>query len=163
MKSFKLKFFKDCKDLADVKTTYKNLAKQFHPDRGGDLETMKAINLEYEIAAKIIMKKSGFTSQDFESDLLDLVAYREAVAAVSNLENIVIEIVGKWVWITGETKQHKDVLKNAGYFFAHKKCAWYFRTAENKTGFNKKGQSLDSIKSKYGCVNVPLKGNYLAK
>ena len=112
MKSYKFNFFKDCKDLNDVKNTYKNLAKMYHPDRGGDLEIMKAVNLEYEIASKIIMKKAGATSENFESELLDLVAYREAVQSIINLEGLVIEIVGKWIWVTGNTKPHKDVLKS---------------------------------------------------
>ena len=126
MKSFKLKFFKDCKDLQDVKNTFKTLAKLHHPDKGGDVEMMKLINTEYEIASKIIMKKAGFSSETFESDLLDLVAYREAVQSIINLDGLIIEIVGKWIWVTGETRMHKDVLKSNGFYYAAKKCAWYF-------------------------------------
>ena len=163
MKAYKFNFFKDCKDLNDVKNTYKNLAKMYHPDRGGDLEIMKAVNLEYEIASKIIMKKAGTTSENFESELLDLVAYREAVQSIINLEGLVIEIVGKWIWVTGNTKPHKDVLKSNKFYFAPKKCAWYFRTAENKSGFSRKGQNLDSIKSKYGSQTVSSKSNFISK
>lgn len=156
MKAYKLVFFKDCKDLNEVKMTYKTLAKANHPDKGGDVEIMKAINAEYETACKLVMKKEGFTSEQFESDLLDLNAYRDAVNAIIHLDDLIIELVGKWVWVTGNTRTHKDILKGAGYFYASKKQAWYFRTAENKVG-RKSGQSLDSIKSKYGSVSVSSK------
>lgn len=160
MKAFKFNFFKDCKDLSDVKNTYKNLAKINHPDRGGDVEIMKAINLEYETASKIIMKKAGFTSENFESDLLDLVAYRDAVQSIINIEGLIIELVGKWIWVSGDTKTHKDILKANGFFYASKKQSWYFRTAENKVS-RSKGQSMDSIKAKYGSQTVSHKGNFL--
>jgi len=35
-------------DLDDLKNQYRKLCRQHHPDLGGDLETMKKINLEYE-------------------------------------------------------------------------------------------------------------------
>jgi len=35
-------------DAGRVKTVYRELSLQFHPDRGGNTEAMKAINLFYE-------------------------------------------------------------------------------------------------------------------
>ncbi|WP_256004951.1 hypothetical protein [Pedobacter deserti] len=43
----------------------------------------------------------------------------------------------------------KDTLKRAGFFFASKKQAWYFRTAEYKVSKGGK-KSLDEIRAKYG-------------
>lgn len=37
-------YFEGCSTLQDVKELYRTLAKQHHPDRGGNLETMQAIN-----------------------------------------------------------------------------------------------------------------------
>ena len=39
-----LKYFKDCNSKEECKKLYKKLAFMYHPDRGGDTETMKAIN-----------------------------------------------------------------------------------------------------------------------
>ncbi len=44
----KIPFFKDCRTLQEVKQQYKKLAMQYHPDRGGDEETMKQINQAYD-------------------------------------------------------------------------------------------------------------------
>lgn len=42
------KYFVSVKSLADLKNQYRSLALVHHPDRGGDEETMKAINAEYD-------------------------------------------------------------------------------------------------------------------
>ena len=41
-------YFKDCKTSADVKKTYRELAKIHHPDHKGDPEVFKEIQKQYE-------------------------------------------------------------------------------------------------------------------
>lgn len=41
-------FFADCQSTEEAKKLYYRLAQQNHPDHGGDPETMKAINAEFE-------------------------------------------------------------------------------------------------------------------
>ena len=43
-----MKYFNNCNTLDELKKEYRRLAMQNHPDRGGDAETMKAINAEYD-------------------------------------------------------------------------------------------------------------------
>jgi hypothetical protein len=43
-----MNFFHSCFTEADIKRRYRDLCKEHHPNLGGDEETMKAINLEYE-------------------------------------------------------------------------------------------------------------------
>lgn len=43
-----MKHFKNVKSYEDLKDQYKALLKKNHPDNGGDLETMKEINVEYD-------------------------------------------------------------------------------------------------------------------
>ena len=45
-------FFKNCHTVEEIKAGYKRLARLHHPDLGGDLETMKALNNAYEKALK---------------------------------------------------------------------------------------------------------------
>lgn len=42
------KYFKNVKSLEDLKKQFKSLLKANHPDNGGDAETMKEINCEYD-------------------------------------------------------------------------------------------------------------------
>lgn len=43
-----MKYFMNCKTLDDLKREYRRLAMIHHPDVGGDVETMQAINAEYD-------------------------------------------------------------------------------------------------------------------
>ena len=43
-----MKYFKNVKSLEDLKTQFKTLARKNHPDAGGNAETMKEINCEYD-------------------------------------------------------------------------------------------------------------------
>lgn len=47
------KYFKNVESYKDLKEQYKKLLKENHPDNGGDLETMKEINVEYDALFKI--------------------------------------------------------------------------------------------------------------
>lgn len=151
-----MKFFNDCKTIEEVKATYKKLAMQHHPDRGGDVATMQAINAEYSFATAYILKNGQaagtFTQEDTDREMNFSEAYREAIEKIINLPEITIELVGNWIWVTGNTFPVKDTLKGAGFFFASKKCAWYFRTEEFKTKGGRK--SLDEIRTKYGSEKV---------
>ena len=54
-----MKFFNECKTLNEVKFLYRELAKKHHPDKGGELETMQAINNEYAYAIRVIANGSA--------------------------------------------------------------------------------------------------------
>lgn len=43
-----MKYFKNVKSFEDLKSQFRNLLKENHPDNGGDAEKMKEINVEYD-------------------------------------------------------------------------------------------------------------------
>ena len=43
-----MKYFTNCRTLDELKKEFRRLAMLHHPDHGGDVETMKAINNEYD-------------------------------------------------------------------------------------------------------------------
>ena len=53
-----MKFFKKIKDFADLKKQYRDFLKVNHPDNGGDVETMKEINIEYAALFPIWREKA---------------------------------------------------------------------------------------------------------
>lgn len=158
-----MKWFAACRTLDEVKALYKKLAKQYHPDLGGDTETMQNINKEYVFASAKAIKGNNLSDEEAENEIRFSEEYRQAIEKIIHLEGVIIELVGYWIWVTGNTFAVKTDLKNAGFLFASKKLAWYFRTGEYKV--NKGGKkSLDEIRSKYGSEilkeNKP-KGSYL--
>jgi hypothetical protein len=152
-----MKHFKKIETLENLKKEYRELAKQFHPDKiGGNLQIMQEINNEYDFLSAKILSGQNFTADEIEAEFLNNEIFKQKISELINCEGLIIEVVGSWLWVTGDTYQHKTVLKNSGFFFAPKKLAWYFRTDENKTHRGGK-LSLEQIKSKYGSTGVKNK------
>ena len=157
-----MKFFKNVKTLQELKKEYKKLAFQYHPDKGGDLETMKELNTEYEKLSVLLRGKEGKKEQEETEEQRQR---REAQARekakefihiidqLINLDGLIIEIVGDWVWLTGNTKEHKEIIKNCGFFYASKKRAWYLKP-NDYVGRSRKNYTLEDIKNKYGSTTI---------
>ena len=150
-----MRYFQDCKTIDEVKATYKKLAKEYHPDLGGDTATMQAINTEYAFACASILKGENLTAEETDEQIRLSEEYRQVIEKIINLPGIIIEVVGNWIWVTGQTFPVKKQLKEAGLFFASKKVAWYYRAEEYKTKGGKK--TLDEIREKYGSEKINLK------
>jgi hypothetical protein len=150
-----MRYFNDCKTMDEVKATYKQLAKQHHPDCGGDTAIMQAINTEYAFACAKILKGENLTEEETSEQIRLSEEYRAVIEKLINLPGIVIEVVGNWIWVTGNTYPVKKQLKEAGLFFASKKVAWYYRAEEYKTKGGKK--TLDEIREKYGSEKINAK------
>jgi curved DNA-binding protein CbpA len=145
-------YFKDCRTIEEVKAMYKLLAKQHHPDCGGDTATMQQVNAEYAFVCAKILKGENLSAEDTDEQIRMSEEYRQVIEQIINLPGIEIEIVGMWIWVTGDTKPVKQQLKDAGFFFASKKVAWYYRSEEFRTKGGKK--TLDEIREKYGSEKV---------
>lgn len=160
-----MKFFQNCYTLDEVKKLYRDLAKQWHPDKGGNTQVMQEINTEYIKAIAYVARiEKNYKGQDrteteIETEILQAEAYREAVNKIIHLQGIKIELVGCWLWVTGDTKQHADILKAQPQKFTWAKkrsdySAWFFRTNEYKVTNRGQRMSMDAIRNKYGSTEV---------
>jgi hypothetical protein len=140
------KEFKDITGLNEAKKVFKKLARLLHPDVGGDEESFKILKNVYD---DIVEHKIYFSSDaKFDIEL------EKIISQILHFEDIIIEVVGSWIWLSGETKIIKDTLKDIGFKWASKKKMWYY--GEMK-GRSHKEKSLNEIKSKYGCETVRTK------
>jgi hypothetical protein len=114
-------YFRGIATLKALKIKYRELCKQFHPDLGGDTAIMQMINAQYEEALKHVHDDKGERLNEeainIERDLMDII--NKIVA----LQGIIIEVAGRWVWVTGETFQYKEYFKSLGFWWAHKKAS----------------------------------------
>lgn len=162
MKNVKIHYFKDCKTVDDVKTLYKKLAKELHPDKGGSTEDMQALNNEYTFVCAKIVQGAGMTAEETEASILSAEAYKDAINAIIHLDGIVIELIGAWIWVSGETYQHRVELKAAKYEYKGGKKMWIFRTEEYKTR-NRVPMDIEQIRMKYGSERINGKGQTYLK
>jgi len=143
-----MNFFANCFSESEIKYRYRELCKLHHPDLGGSEEIMKLLNLEYEDRLRGEFRKS-YSNEETE-DFINLEREVAAkVAEIIGLQGIIVELVGRWIWVTGETFRAKSALKSAGFFWASKKLAWYWRKAED-TCTSRSKKSLAEIRNKYG-------------
>ncbi len=143
-----IKEFSEVTGINEAKKVYKTLAKKLHPDVGGSEEEFKLLNAIYN---DFIENKIYF-SNDFKIDL-DL---EKIISQILHFENITIELVGSWIWLSGDTKEIKDKLKELGFKWASKKKMWYYGEMKGKSHGEK---SLDEIKDKYGSKTFKKKEN----
>lgn len=125
----RLKYFRGCNSLQELKKEYKKLLKINHPDNGGDLVTMQEINAEYAKLEKSLpdieldesqdtretRETRNYTSADI-SPVLQAVMNR-----LSTIPGIEVEICGSWIWVSGNTFPIKQTLKEIGLKFSGKK------------------------------------------
>lgn len=146
------KFFAGINTLDALKAEYKRLVKENHPDLGGDESTMKAINNQYAEAVEYI-KQHGEQAEQAKAAREVPEEFVRVINAIISRAGLVIELVGSWIWVTGDTYENRDALKAAGYRFASKKRAWYWHNPEDSITHGGK-KSLDEIKHKYGSTVI---------
>lgn len=147
-----MKHFKNIQTIEEAKKLYRELAKLNHPDKGGDLAIMQEINNEYDFVCSKILKGENLNAEDFNEAWSNINLFRDKINAIINVPGIQIEIAGSWIWVTGETKFVKELLKEAGFFWASKKLAWFWRPESAAGG--RGNLSLDEVRAKYGSTKV---------
>ena len=76
------------------------------------------------------MKYQPLPAEQAEQARADADAYRAVIMQIIRLAGLEIELCGAWLWVSGETRAHKDALKAAGLRWSAKKSMWYWRPAE---------------------------------
>ena len=146
-------YFSTCETVADVRTLYRKLAFRWHPDRGGDNETMKIINAEYELAlqgrhGETVVGDDGkphtyYYNAEVEREVMDKLADLLRM----KMKDAEIELVGTWLWVHGDTKPYKENLKGLKMLWHSKRQMWYFRT---RRAWRYSGVDFDALRHRYG-------------
>lgn len=148
-------YFKQCCTSEELKKEYKRLVFLFHPDRGGDTETMQAINAEYERFFELLKNKHrNAEGEMYEKDTDETPEeFRDILMKIIKLHGVDAEICGSWVWLTGNTLEYKEYLKQCGFRWSGGKKAWYWHSGEYRKK-SKKTLSLNDIREMYGSEKV---------
>lgn len=108
-----LKHFEKADGINEAKKIYKELAKKLHPDVGGSTELFKLLNETYNHIIEHGINFSNGTEFDLELE--------KVISKILHFEHIVIEVVGSWIWVSGDTRHIKETLKELNFKWANKK------------------------------------------
>ena len=150
-----MKYFNTCKTAEDVKKTYKELAKKFHPDCGGDAEQFKEMIAEYEIVfEKLKTVHVTAEGKEYRKETNETAwQFADIINKVIHFEGVKIEIIGSWIWLTGNTLIYKEEIKKAGFFWSNNKKAWYYNGDDRKSP--RRGRyNMDQLRQKWGTTEV---------
>jgi len=139
----------------DIKKAHRRAAMKFHPDRNpAGLEMMKAINAAFDVLKDFTgdLSESGVTPEGggYPDSLND------ALNTIVEFDGISIEVCGAWVWVGGETYQHRKALKEASFRYASKKKLWYFRP-DNWASSSRGRFSMTDIRETFGSESIAKK------
>ena len=129
------KWFAGCGTVDAIKARYRALAKQYHPDvthDPGTTATMADINVQYKQALAACDGQTYRGADDQEHTYHYNAATEEALAQVIiallrlHMPDVRIVLIGSWIWVIGDTRPHKDSLKQLGLFWNPRRGAWSY-------------------------------------
>lgn len=136
-----------------AKIAFRRASMKFHPDRNpAGLVMMQAINAAYDTLREYNGNVDS-VANGYDEKLND------AINSIINCNGLIIEVCGNWIWLTGDTKTHKETLKTAGFKWAAKKGMWYFRPEEWKSS-SRANTPMDDIRTTHGSMSI--KTNHLS-
>ena len=163
-----MKYFNNVNTLEELRRQYKELLKKYHPDNPqGSTTATQEINAEYDRLFKVLKDKHENKSDktadntahkqtsynanmyDWENDR----SLREVLQKIINFDGIEIELVGAWLWVSGNTYSYKKELKEIGFKWASQKKMWYWKS-EAYQKKSRKSLSMDDIRNYYGSTKV---------
>lgn len=157
-RDMKIKFLLNITTLDELKKGFRVLAFKFHPDKGGNIEDMQQLNNEYSfLSEKLsvegkkfndnINPNGGYTRYKDTETTEQAQQYKDIIEKLINCIGLEIEICGTWIWVGGETKEHKELLKSLGFKWARVKKMWSFGERKGKAH---KTWDMDKIRDSYG-------------
>lgn len=159
-----MKYFNNVNTLEELRRQYKDLLKKYHPDNPtGSTEATQEINAEYDSLFKSLkdrheskrqeetQNESSYENMKWNSAEDEML--RDILSKVINIPDITIEIIGQWIWVGGNTYQHKNTFKELGFKFAGNKKMWYWHSETFRKKSNKQ-LSINDIRSYYGSTKV---------
>ena len=157
------KYFENITTLEELRKQYKELLKLHHPDNGGNVSEMQEINSEYDRLFKVLKDHYennntdyGNTNTDYNNmkyDFAEDEKLREMLNKIIHFDGIDIELVGAWIWVSGNTYACKKELKELGFKWASQKKMWYWHSEAFRKR-SRKTLSMDDIRGYYGSTRV---------
>lgn len=134
-----------------LKKAYRDAVKKYHPDHGGDTEIMKLVNAAHDVLKGM---KWSLNQANNAADLSNIADTLMALwGKIKTWPGLRGEVIGTWLWVSGNTYKYRDLLKDHGFKFSPTKKTWYYYEGEYRKR-SARIYSMDDIRYKYGNVDL---------
>lgn len=143
-----MKWFSNINTIADLRNRYKQLLIKYHPDNNPDVDTtstMQQINSEYDELLKHFTSNQTSSQHNDYSTETELKNILNEVVKIK--ADILIELIGTWIWISGNTYSIRKQLSELGFDWAPKKKMWYWGRSSHRCT---NPMEMSTIRAKYG-------------
>ena len=156
-------YLKDAKNLQELKKLYFTLAKQLHPDHGGNDEQMKQLNNEYDYLKTVLHNEdpkkdnNNHEQKTYKENIFSMDAFKDIIEDLLHYPNITIEIIGSWLWISGSgTFTIKDEILKEKFSckWSKPQKKWYWFSGIDEQIWKPKGGYLKNAIDKYGMSRI---------
>ena len=149
-------FFSNCNTVEELKREFRRLAFIHHPDKGGSVQMMQALNAEFSSMLSYLTNRASQSDVNYDAQEEVNIGerYREVIEKIIRLPNIEIEVCGSWIWVGGNTRPVSENLKAAGLWWASKKGKWYWRPPEHRKYKRRHPMPMSWIRRVYGSVSI---------
>jgi curved DNA-binding protein CbpA len=155
-----LRALKSAQNLNELKQLYRVFALQFHPDHGGNEQAMKQINIQFSWVFDLLKNRqnneaarahdagnwAGYsTTTETPEEFIDI------ISKLDQIQGIIVELCGRWLWISGSTLKNREALKACGCQWSPIKKMWYWRHEEDfYRKHNGNSMEIEEIRAHYG-------------
>lgn len=122
-------YFDKCTNLDELKASFREYVLSMHPDKGGNHFEFCEMHKEYET----VLKTQHFATEQEKQREYDFIAYaKDVLDKIVHLQGIKIELIGTWIWVSGNTYDYREYLKENGLHFSGSKKAWFYNGQSKK-------------------------------
>lgn len=147
-----MKYFNNINTIEELKSRFFKLAKELHPDNGGGAEEFSAMRAEYEKLFERL--KNTHRSADggtYTKESTEVpTEFADIIEKIIRFQGVKIEIIGSWIWCSGNTYPYAADFKNLNFLFSRSKCAWFYKGADAHKMHRAYCKTLDKVREKYG-------------
>lgn len=158
-----MKYFNNIDNLEKAKKEFRHLCMALHPDRGGNAADFVEMTEEYKTLLADLEAGGKTTAKDTAYEAAAVERYKAVIKALAGLAGLDIHLAGTWLWIGGNTREHRAELKKAGCRWAPKKGLWYYRDGKCRCSRGRGSTPMDKIRGKYGWKRVKSRGGDVVK
>jgi len=142
-----VKYFEQPFEPQNLKAQYKTLCKKLHPDCGGNEPDFVEMKNEYDFLIGVFSNSTKNEGEDYHYEPEADVEFAKKIDAIIHLP-LIIEVIGNWLWVSGDTYSYKDFLKSQEFKFSGQKKMWYWHHDHFRKK-SRKNYSIDEIRDMF--------------